>query len=93
MLFDYTLRMTDTQRLRFKSIRQACFRSMPYIILALAAVALVLSGLEVLALIAVVAGSLTFYVYGIYLDFASMDFTTELDDFDLRDVINDLEHM
>ncbi len=91
MLFNFPLQTVDVKPSPLSTIIQFCKSYKTYLFLGIIGVGLLLMGHIHAAIVLTMVGGLSFLIYDVLLEMPNLDFTSVNVDFDLQDVIDDLE--
>lgn len=91
MLFSLELHNAESRQSTASNIRRFIDRYHAYMLIAVMATILFVTGMVGAAIAVLMIGTAASYAYCIIMECGQIDFTCDLSDFDLRDVIADLE--
>lgn len=92
MQFNFSLDQLEIKTPNFKSFSKFCAANSSYFIIAIVAIILFTTGYTFTALATGIMGSIANFIYRIWVEIPSLDFSTPIDQFTLTDVVNDLEN-
>ncbi len=91
MFFNYPLQQTNVKPSLFSNIVSFGDTYKKYIMLGIVGLALMLPGNFLAALIVTILGGFALFIHEVLTDIPNLEFTSLNDEFDLQDMIDDLE--